>query len=100
MSRAVRLPEQVKCLHIFPSPLHDPLCSTAIQGEEKEIVSVLYTKNRHSMKHSDVKTKPQMLLFGLPQPMLILVRSEVCTDSHQLTYILKMKSFLNHILKT
>lgn len=68
--------------------------------ERRRRVSVCYTqKQTLSMKHSDIKTKPQMLLFGLPQPMLILVRSEVCMDSLQLAYILKMKSFLNHNFK-
>ena len=42
-------------------------------------------KQTLSMKYSDTKIKPPVLLLGALQPMLILVRSEVCMDSYQLT---------------
>ena len=44
-----------------------------------------------SMAHNDTKTKPQVLLFGPLQPMLILVRNEDCMHSYQLTYNFKME---------
>ena len=44
------------------------------------------------MTHSDAKTKPQVLFFGPFQPMLILVRNEVCMYSYQLSYNFKMES--------
>ena len=42
--QAVRLSDQVKCLYIFPRTSWGHLCSTAIQGQKRKIVSVLYTE--------------------------------------------------------
>jgi len=50
------------------------------------------------MTQSDTKTKPQGLLFFPLQAILILVGSEVCTDSYQLTYIM-MKYFVTDNFK-
>ena len=48
------------------------------------------------MTQNDTKTKLQVLLFVLLQAILILVGSEVCTDSYQLTYNIIMKHFVTH----
>ena len=54
--------------------------------ERRRRLWMCYTqKQTLSMKYSDTKIKPPVLLLGALQPMLILVRSEVCMDSYQLT---------------
>ena len=81
----------------FPGP-HEAL--SALQPSKTDVdCECVINKQTLSMTQRDTKGKPQVLLFGPLQHILILFRSEVFTDSYQLIYNFQMKSFVTHDLK-
>ena len=62
-TQAVRLSDQIKCIHIFPRTYHGPLCCTTIQERSRKLWVCYTQKQTLSMARRDIKTK-WVLLFG------------------------------------